>query len=118
MRTVARIFMVLFCLTFLANQAHSYDSETLTTITEKLTNYTVQGLAMLQTRLDLEKRSEALLTNRVKAIETHLEQSGFVKIDQTTAALEFLGALAVEAEAWKKFEEASNDLIGYLNSLQ
>ena len=120
MRTIARFFIVLFCLTFLVNQAHSLGSETLSEVVSRLTTYTVRGLVVVQSRIELSDKGRDLLTTRVEAeaIEAHLEQTGYAKRDQTENMIEYMGALAREAEAEKKFQEASADLAEYLDSLE
>ena len=118
MRTIARLFIALFCLTFLVNQAHSLGSETLTEVVSRLMTYTVRGLGVVQSRIELRDKGRDLLTTRVEAIETHLEQTGYAKRDQTEKMIEYMGALAQEAEAEKKFQEASADLAEYLDSLE
>ncbi|MYI62172.1 MAG: hypothetical protein F4105_10990 [Gemmatimonadetes bacterium] len=118
MRSIARFFIVLFCLTFLVNQAHSLGSETLSEVVSRLTTYTVRGLVVVQSRIELSDKGRDLLTTRVEAIEAHLEQTGYAKRDQTENMIEYMGALAREAEAEKKFQEASADLAEYLDSLE
>ena len=68
MRILARIFIVLFCLVFMANQAQSSTFADLGTIVGKLLVYTTKGMELLAERITVNGE-------RLKAIENHLSKT-------------------------------------------
>lgn len=99
MKKIARVFIVLFCLTFLCNKALSEEPDVvgrLGKVIEKLMVYTVKGLA-------LHAEIQARLSERIEAMEKHLaETTGYVKPTWDRSELE---------KAAKEYEEAFSDLL-------
>ena len=78
MRTIARIFTVLFCLTFLANQVQSQPFLDLGTIVGQLIAYTSSGLEVLSERITVHDE-------RLLAIEKQLAKTSDFSITSLQA---------------------------------
>ena len=120
MRTVARVFMVLFCLTFLANQARSLDAETakLGKIVGKLLVYTVKGVNFARAKtVENEKRLE-LVEARLSAVEAHIEEkTSYERPEIPEKAAEYGGALIRTALKQQEYEEAHKDLFDFFEGV-
>lgn len=103
MRAIARFFVVLFCLTFLANQVQSQPFPDLIAVIGKLAVYTSKGLELLGERITVHDE-------RLQAIEKHLAKTSDFSV--TSLQVEKWNR-RVKAKA-KVFEDAKTDLVNSL----
>ena len=108
MRTIARVFMVLFCLTFLANQARSLSVEgaILGQVIGKLMLFTSSGLAALSEALKVHNE-------RLQGIENHLAKTS----DFSRSSYQVKQENRRILEKDKEFRAAGADLLDFLNRL-
>ena len=104
MRIIARFFVVLFCLTFLANQVQSQPFPDLIGVMGKLAVYTSKGLELLGERITVHGE-------QLQAIENHLAKTSDFSVTSLQAGK---WNRRVEAKA-KVFEEARTDLVNALD---
>lgn len=114
MSHIARVFIVLFCITFLANQAMSSDMglDRLATLVQKLMMYSSNGF-------NTHAQGLALLHTRISIIENKLHaETGY---DKTTASpadeLKLKKMISKAEEANVEYQASSKELFDYVEQL-
>lgn len=98
MRILARFFVALFCLVFLANQAQPQSKlTTLTLLLSDMLRYVQKGLELVEERV-------AVNSERLAAIENHLERdtSYRITLDQKSDWLDRIRAKEAAKEAARR----------------
>ena len=114
MRSIARVFIALFCITFLANQAMSTDTglDRLATLVQKLMMYSANGF-------NTHAQGLALLEKRISVIENKLHvETGYDKTTVSTADELALKRMISKAEkANVEYQASSKELFDYVKRL-
>jgi len=114
---LARFFIVLFCLTFLANQAHTAEDNVkfMGLAIAKLLPYTLNAVAWLSSVNETTTKQDVLFSTRLDAIETHLEQNtGFTKPDLSKESLPVVSAMLQAAKAKKNFTKSRDEMAEFI----
>ena len=114
MRKIARIFVALFCIAFLANQAMSTDTglDRLATLVQKLMMYSANGF-------NTHAQGLALLDKRISIMESKLHlETGY---DKTTASpsdeMALKRIMAKAEKAASEHQASSKELFDYVERL-
>ena len=114
MRNIARIFVVLFCIAFLANQAMSTDTglDRLATLVQKLMMYSSNGFSV-------HAQGMALLDKRISIMENKLHaETGYDKTTMPLAdELELKRRTSRLEEAGVDYQASSKELFDYVEQL-
>ena len=114
MRNIARVFVVLFCITFLANQAMSTDTglDRLATLVQKLMMYSANGF-------NTHAQGLALLDKRISIMENKLHaETGYDKTTMPTAdKLELKRRTSKAEKANAEYQSSSKELFDYVEQL-
>lgn len=117
MRRIARFFIVLFCLTFLANQAVSQD-DLLTETVIRLLKFTTKGFIMTERTEEWGRKNLVVLDTRLDAIENYLTHStDYKKPDVSEKGAEALAALMLAGNATAEFGKVRDDFAAFLKQL-
>lgn len=118
MRNLARIFIALFCLVFLANQAQTLDdleTDHLGKTVGKLLVYAAKGIAYLNIATQANGKNIELVEARIKAIESYMEQNAeYVRPGFPGEVAEYVQSLRKLKGAKTGFDEANDDLFNFL----